>query len=80
MRLEIYQYILAQPDLKKYIRMNPIWYRQLSRNPYQIQKLEVEANHFYGRTFPQRMEKLQNSLQLASMLMQMFPLSGFSQR
>lgn len=80
MRHEVYQYISSQPDLKNYLRINPIWYRKLSRNPYDIQTLETEANHFYGRTFPQRMDKLQNSIQLASMLIQMFPLSGLNQR
>lgn len=78
MRLEVYQYISSQPDLKRYLRMHPIWYRRLSRNPFQIQMLEEEANHFYGRTFPQRMEKLQNGIQLASMLIQMFPLNRFN--
>jgi len=79
MRIEVYQYISSRPDLKNYIRMNPIWYRRLSRNPYQISMLEEEANHFYGRTFPQRMEKLQNSIQIASVLMQMLPISGLNQ-
>lgn len=78
MRAELYAYVSSQRDLKKFIRMNPIWYRKLSRNPYAIYELEEQANEFYGRTFPQRLEKLQNSLQLAAMLMQMFPMTNQS--
>nr|WP_153735962.1 YlbE-like family protein [Aquibacillus halophilus] len=61
----------SRPELLKFIRLNPQWYRELTRNPSRIQDLEKEANVFYGRTVPQRIEKISNQVQMVSMLIQM---------
>lgn len=75
MRLEVQQYLYEQqPELRQFIRQHPNWYRKLSRDPSQISLLEKEANQFYGRTFPQRVEKMQESLGLIMMVMEMLKL------
>ncbi|MDY0408081.1 YlbE-like family protein [Paracerasibacillus soli] len=53
------------------MRKNPMWYRYLSRNPENIYKMEREAKVFYGKTFSQRLDTLQDQIQLTSMLMQL---------
>jgi hypothetical protein len=74
MRVEIQQLLLERPEIRQYIRQHPNWYRKLSRDPSQIPLLEKEANQFYGRTLPQRVEKVQNSLGLVMMLMEMLKM------
>lgn len=72
MRAEIYEYLSSQPQLKQYVREQPIWYRKLARNPYVIQELEITALHYYKKTIPHRIEQFSNSVQMASMMMSMF--------
>jgi hypothetical protein len=69
MKITIYEYLLKNPDLLHFVRMNPVWYRILSRNPEQISQLEKAAKYFYGKTFPQRMEKVSSQMQFISMLL-----------
>lgn len=70
MDLISYQYVSNDPKLAKFIRYNPIWYRYLSRDPYRINELEKEAKQFYGKTFPQQVEKINGHMQMVSMLIQ----------
>lgn len=66
------QHVLSQhPEIRQYVRQHPNWYRKLSRDPSQLSLVEKEANYFYGRTFPQRVEKVQNHLGLAMMMIEM---------
>lgn len=57
MRMEIQQLLFEQPELRQFIRQNPSWYRTLNRYPEEVPQLIKEANYFYGRTLPQRVEK-----------------------
>lgn len=65
-----YQYVYGQPKLAMFIRYNPKWYRYLSRDPSSIGEMEKEAKRFYGKTFPQQVEKINNQVQMISMLIQ----------
>ncbi|WP_088104978.1 YlbE-like family protein [Halalkalibacter urbisdiaboli] len=79
MRVEVQRFLEQKPELRQYIRLHPIWYRKLSRNPGELSNLEKEANYFYGRTLPQRVEKVQNNLGLVMMLMEMLQQTNFNQ-
>ena len=72
MRLEVQQYLLNDPQLRQFVRHKPYWYRRLAREPGSLEQLKQEANHFYGRSFTDRIGRLQNNLQMAMMLMNMF--------
>ena len=72
MRKEILEYVEGQKDLKRFIREQPLWYRKLSRNPYDIQSLEIAALHYYKKTIPDHVEKFTNGVQMASMMYSMF--------
>ncbi|WP_368506091.1 YlbE-like family protein [Alkalihalophilus sp. As8PL] len=72
--MEIQQLLNERPELRQFIRQNPIWYRKLGRDPSLIPELEKEANFFYGKTIPQRVEKMQNHLGLAMMMIEMLKM------
>ncbi|MGE8204207.1 YlbE-like family protein [Heyndrickxia sp. NPDC080065] len=72
MRKDVLEYIYSKQDLKQFLRSQPIWYRNLSRHPEEIKKFEIAALHYYERTIPHRIEKFNNGLQMASMMMNMF--------
>lgn len=65
-----YQYVSSNPKLAMFVRYNPIWYRYLSRDPNRINEMEKEAKKFYGKTFPQQAEKINDKIQMINMLIQ----------
>ncbi len=72
MRRDVLEYINQQKELKKFIREQPLWYRKLSRNPYDLQKLEIESLHYFKNTIPHKVEKFTNNVKMASMMFYMF--------
>ncbi|MEN1966993.1 YlbE-like family protein [Lentibacillus sp. N15] len=70
MQSRLFNYLQSRPDLLHFIRYNPSWYRYLTREPDQLSELEKAAKQFYGKTLPQRFEKLSNQVQMAGMLLQ----------
>lgn len=72
MRKEVSAYISQKKELQRFIREQPHWYRSLSRNPTQIESLEISSLHYYKNTIPHKVEKFTNGVQMASMMMSMF--------
>lgn len=72
LRSELYDYIQNNEDLQKFIREQPIWYRKLSRDPLKIQEFELAMMQYYKKTIPDRVDKFQNQIQMASFLVEMF--------
>ncbi|PLS06432.1 YlbE-like family protein [Neobacillus cucumis] len=72
MRRDVLDYLERQKDLKQFIREQPLWYRKLTRNPYDLQSLEIASLHHYKKTIPHQVEKFSNSVQMASMMYHMF--------
>lgn len=70
MDYNVYLYIKSRPDLINFIRVNPIWYRYLSRDPKAITEMESEAKMFYGKTISQRLNKINDHIQLIAMVSQ----------
>ncbi|MDC3416503.1 YlbE-like family protein [Aquibacillus salsiterrae] len=71
MQPDLYYYLQQRADLLHFVRMNPQWYRELTRDPSRIYDIEKEAKYFYGKTVPQRIEKLSSQMQMVSMIIQM---------
>jgi hypothetical protein len=71
MRPEVYHYIQTNQTLKRFLREQPIWYRKLSRNPNQLKAFENSSLYYYKKTVPHQIERLTNSLQMASMMFQL---------
>lgn len=72
MRSEVLEYLERQRDLKRFVREQPLWYRKLTRNPYDLQALEIASLHYYKKTIPHQVEKFSNGVQMASMMYSMF--------
>ncbi|MFD1849168.1 YlbE-like family protein [Oceanobacillus bengalensis] len=70
MDTDVYHYLSKNPKLRDFVRYNPKWYRYLSRDPSVLKMMEKEAKVFYGKTFPQRLEKMNNNVQMLNMLIQ----------
>jgi YlbE-like protein len=72
MRQDIYELIEIDADLLKFLRSQPMWYRKLMRNPHQLELFETEAAYFLEKSIPHRVSKLSDSVQFASMMLNMF--------
>jgi hypothetical protein len=79
MREEINEYLRLQPQLKEFLREQPIWYRKLGRNPHDFQSFEISALHYYKKTIPHRVEQFSHSIQMANMMMSMFQAMNTNQ-
>jgi len=71
MRSDVYEYIQANYDLKRFLREKPIWYRYLSRNPGQLENMHIDMMHYYKKTIPHKVSSFSQSLQLVSMMLGM---------
>ena len=74
MRIDVYTYLQKNRELIEFLREQPICYRKLSRDPSQIEKLEIAALHYYQKTIPHQIEKFSNGVQMASMMVSMFKI------
>ncbi len=64
-----YLYLKQQPKLVEFVRQRPIWYRYLSRDgATRISELEKEAKIFYGQTLSQRLNRMNDQVEMASTL------------
>lgn len=79
MRREIQNYLASRQDLTMFIRGNPSWYRILSRSPEKMFEIEQKAKVYYGQTFPQKIDRLQQQIQLANVLVGMMNVMGNDQ-
>ncbi|AKM18407.1 YlbE-like family protein [Geobacillus sp. FSL K6-0789] len=72
MRRDVWQYVQANPMLRAFVREQPRWYRLLARRPHELSALQLAALRHYGQTIPDKVEKISQSLQMASLMWQMF--------
>lgn len=70
-RQDLYEWISDNEDQLKYLRLQPMWYRTLSRNPHQIEKLGTEAVNYFEKSIVHRVNKLTNGVQVANMMLSM---------
>lgn len=68
---DCYNYLKSQPSLLKFVRYNPEWYRYLSRDPSRITEIDKAAKSFYGKTWPQQIEKANDKLSMMKMFIQL---------
>ncbi|GAB4072330.1 YlbE-like family protein [Barrientosiimonas marina] len=68
MQPAIYNYLRQNPELHQFVRFNPVWYRYLTKDPQRMQDLEKASKQFHGQTFSQQVNRIENQLQNANML------------
>lgn len=71
MREEVQAYLSTRPDLNFFIRNQPVWYRRLSREPYALKECELASKQFFGQTFPQKVDRFQNQLNMVNSMLAM---------
>ncbi|RFU71149.1 hypothetical protein D0469_04215 [Peribacillus saganii] len=72
MRQDLYKLIEGNEDMQKFLRVQPFWYRKLSRRPHLISKMETEAKFYFEKSIPHRVSKFSEGVQMASMMVHMF--------
>ncbi len=72
MRHDLYEYIENNEDLINYLRIQPVWYKNLMRNPHLLEQFETEATYFFKKSIPHRVTKFSDGVQVASMMLNMF--------
>lgn len=77
MRQDLYEWIKGDADQLKYLRLQPIWYRKLTRNPQEIEKFGTETVFHFEKSIPHRVNKLTNGVQVASMMLGMLQSMNF---
>ena len=71
MRKEVYDGIRSNPDLHHYLRMNPVWYRRLGRDPEMFEKMVQESKVYFGKTLSQRVDQIHQNMNMAMMMIDM---------
>lgn len=71
MEPECYEYLIRKKDLIRFIRRNPEWYRYLMREPDRVFEMERIAKEYFGKTITQRIDRVQQNIQMVQFLMQM---------
>ncbi len=69
MREEVQDFLASRQDLVYFLRNQPVWYRRLSRDPYALKEFEEASKGFYGQTFPQKVDRFQNQLNMVNMML-----------
>lgn len=72
MRKNVLDFLQSDEEYIKFIRQQPKWYRKLTRNPELVEEFRLASLEFFGKTIPQRVDKLQNQVQMASFMIDMF--------
>ncbi|WP_430786152.1 YlbE-like family protein [Virgibacillus flavescens] len=70
-----YNYLKSKPSLLRFVRLNPVWYRYLSRDPSRVMEIEKEAKKFYGKTLPQKFERASSQISMMKMLYHLATMS-----
>ncbi len=64
----IYKQIRSDSDMLYFLRQHPMWYRLLARDPYSVDQFHKEVRIYYGKTVPQRIEKVKNQLEMIDLI------------
>ena len=69
----IYQ-IVNDEEQRDYIRMFPMWYKELNRNPEKYKDFVDELEGFKKLNTPSRLEKLDQQISTAQFFMKLFKM------
>lgn len=70
MRRELIYQLDQNLELKQYLRQHPVWYKKLARRPDLYSEMQAEADDFYGKSFPKRIEKISQGLGMLNMMLE----------
>lgn len=64
----MYKRIREDKQMLFFLRRHPIWYRKLSHDDNAFENFNKEMRVFYGKTVPQRIEKVKSQLNMIDMI------------
>ena len=71
MEPEGYESLIRKKDVIRFIRRNHELYRYLMREPDRVFEMERIAKEYFGKTITQRIDRVQQNIQMVQFLMQM---------
>ncbi len=69
--MEIMYQIVNNIEQRDYIRMYPLWYKELNRNPERYQEFVNEIETIKKQSQPTRLQKFEKQLNFAQFLVRM---------
>ena len=69
MQISTMHVIKSNPLLKSYLKVNSSWYKMLNRDGNSIKEMEKEARRYFKLTFPDKIERFSNQMNMISMFM-----------
>ena len=69
MNIKIQFMLEANPYLKRYLRENSNYYKNIIRNPSFIRELEELMKKDYGLTLPNKLEKIKDNISMVNAFM-----------
>ena len=69
--MDIMYQIVNQPEQRDYIRMYPLWYKELNRNPERYEEFVNEIKTLKKQATPSRLQKFEQQLTLAQFMLKM---------
>ena len=67
--MDIMYQIVNNIEQRDYIRMYPLWYKELNRNPERYQEFEIET--IKKQSQPTRLQKFEKQLNFAQFMLKM---------
>lgn len=64
----VYTHIRRDGEMLHFLRQHPIWYRTLARDPSSFEQFQQEVRIYYGKTVPQRIEKIKNQIEMVDLV------------
>ena len=69
--MEIIYQIVNNVEQRDYIRMYPLWYKELNRNPEKYQDFVNEVEAIKKQSPPTRLQKFEQRLNMAQFMLRM---------
>ena len=69
--MEIIYQIVNKVEQRDYIRMYPLWYKELNRNPEKYQDFVNEVEAIKKQSQPTRLQKFEQRLNMAQFMLRM---------
>jgi hypothetical protein len=70
MRRDVLEHLYRNEDLLRFVREQPQWYRKLTRNPEDLESIEIASLQYFKKSIPDRVGQLYSNVQLASFMLE----------
>ena len=78
--MDIMYQIVNNIEQRDYIRMYPLWYKELNRNPERYQEFVNEIETIKKQSQPTRLQKFEKQLNFAQFMLKMIVIKYIQQK